>query len=104
MVLVSIIPNMLPLIMTAGLMGFIGIPLKPSTLLVFGIAFGMSVDDTLRFLAQYRLELSRNDWKIKKSVFATFNDAGIEYVLHLNSIVFWVFGVYAFQFWRNSSS
>ena len=49
MVLVSIIPNLLPLLMTAGLMGFLGIPLKPSTLLVFGIAFGMSVDDTLRF-------------------------------------------------------
>jgi predicted RND superfamily exporter protein len=89
MVLVSIIPNLLPLIMTAGLMGFLGIPLKPSTLLVFGIAFGMSVDDTLRFLAQYRLELSRNDWKIKKSVFATFDDAGIS--MFYTSIVLFLF-------------
>lgn len=93
MVLVSIIPNMLPLIMTAGLMGFIGIPLKPSTLLVFGIAFGMSVDDTLRFLAQYRLELSRNDWKIKKSVFATFNDAGLS-MFYTSIVLFFGFSVF----------
>lgn len=93
MVLVSIIPNLLPLLMTAGLMGFLGIPLKPSTLLVFGIAFGMSVDDTLRFLAQYRLELSRNDWRIKKSVFATFDDAGIS-MFYTSIVLFFGFSVF----------
>ncbi|HLP63496.1 efflux RND transporter permease subunit [Flavobacterium sp.] len=93
MVLVSIIPNLLPLIMTAGLMGFLGIPLKPSTILVFGIAFGMSVDDTLRFLAQYRLELSRNEWKIKKSVFATFDDAGIS-MFYTSIVLFFGFSVF----------
>lgn len=93
MVLVSIIPNLLPLLMTAGLMGFLNIPLKPSTILVFGIAFGMSVDDTLRFLAQYRLELSRNDWKIKKSVFATFDDAGIS-MFYTSIVLFFGFSVF----------
>ena len=93
MVLVSIIPNLLPLLMTAGLMGFLGIPLKPSTILVFGIAFGMSVDDTLRFLAQYRLELSRNEWKIKKSVFATFDDAGIS-MFYTSIVLFFGFSVF----------
>ncbi|MGH2665169.1 efflux RND transporter permease subunit [Flavobacterium sp.] len=93
MVLVSIIPNLLPLLLTAGLMGFLGIPLKPSTILVFGIAFGMSVDDTLRFLAQYRLELSRNDWKIKKSVFATFDDAGIS-MFYTSIVLFFGFSVF----------
>ena len=93
MILVSIIPNLLPLIMTAGLMGFLGIPLKPSTILVFGIAFGMSVDDTLRFLAQYRLELSRNDWKIKKSVYATFEDAGIS-MFYTSIVLFFGFSVF----------
>lgn len=77
MILVSLIPNMLPLLMTAGLMGFLDIPLKPSTILVFGIAFGMSVDDTIRFLSQYREELKKNNWKISKSVYATFSDAGL---------------------------
>lgn len=93
MVLVSIIPNLLPLLMTAGLMGFLDIPLKPSTILVFGIAFGMSVDDTLRFLAQYRLELSRNDWKIKKSVFATFDDSGTS-MFYTSIILFSGFSVF----------
>jgi len=93
MVLVSIIPNLLPLLMTAGLMGFLNIPLKPSTILVFGIAFGMSVDDTLRFLAQYRLELSRNDWRIKKSVFATFDDAGIS-MFYTSIVLFFGFSVF----------
>jgi hypothetical protein len=93
MVLVSIIPNLLPLLMTAGLMGFLGIPLKPSTLLVFGIAFGMSVDDTLRFLAQYRMELTRNDWKIKKSVLATFDDAGTS-MFYTSIILFFGFSVF----------
>lgn len=93
MVLVSIIPNLLPLLMTAGLMGFLGIPLKPSTLLVFGIAFGMSVDDTLRFLAQYRLELARNNWRIKKSVFATFDDAGIS-MFYTSIVLFCGFSVF----------
>ena len=93
MILVALIPNLLPLIMTAGLMGFLGIPLKPSTILVFGIAFGLSVDDTLRFLAQYRLELVRNDWKIKKSVFATFNDAGIS-MFYTSIVLFFGFSVF----------
>jgi predicted RND superfamily exporter protein len=93
MVLVSIIPNLLPLLMTAGLMGYLNIPLKPSTILVFGIAFGMSVDDTLRFLAQYRLELARNDWKIKKSVFATFDDAGLS-MFYTSIVLFFGFSVF----------
>ncbi|HWR94896.1 MAG TPA: MMPL family transporter [Flavobacterium sp.] len=93
MVLVSIIPNLLPLLMTAGLMGFLDIPLKPSTILVFGIAFGMSVDDTLRFLAQYRMELSKNNWKIKKSVFATFDESGTS-MFYTSIVLFSGFSVF----------
>ena len=76
MIFVALIPNLLPLLATAGLMGYLGIPIKPSTILVFGIAFGLSVDDTIRFLAQYRQELIRNNWKIKKSIFATLEEEG----------------------------
>lgn len=57
MVLVSMVPNFIPLIITAGVMGYFAIPIKPSTLLVFSIAFGISVDDTIHFLARYRREL-----------------------------------------------
>jgi len=93
MVLVSLIPNMLPLLLTAGVMGFLDIPLKPSTILVFGIAFGLSVDDTLRFLAQYREELKRNNWRIRRSVYATFNDAGLS-MFYTSIVLFFGFSVF----------
>ena len=65
MIIISLIPNLLPLLITAGLMGYIGIPIKPSTILIFSIAFGISVDDTIHFLAKYRQELQENKWQIK---------------------------------------
>lgn len=93
MVLVSLIPNLLPLLLTAGIMGFLDIPLKPSTILVFGIAFGLSVDDTIRFLSQYREELKKNNWKIRKSVYATFNDAGLS-MFYTSIVLFFGFSVF----------
>ncbi|MGL2992505.1 efflux RND transporter permease subunit [Flavobacterium sp. TSSA_36] len=93
MVIVAIIPNLLPLFLTAGLMGFLDIPLKPSTILVFGIAFGLSVDDTLRFLSQYREELKKNNWKIKKSVYATFNESGLS-MFYTSIVLFFGFSVF----------
>jgi predicted RND superfamily exporter protein len=65
MVVVSLLPNLIPLITTAALMGFFGIPIKPSTILVFSIAFGISVDDTIHFLAKYRQELTQTNWSIR---------------------------------------
>ncbi len=93
MVVVSLIPNLLPLMITAGLMGYLGIPLKPSTILVFSIAFGLSVDDTIHFLAQYRQELTRNNWKIKKSVFATLKEAGVS-MFYTSVVLFAGFSVF----------
>ncbi|MGA9637192.1 efflux RND transporter permease subunit [Flavobacterium sp.] len=93
MVIVSLIPNLLPLIITAGLMGYFGIPLKPSTILVFSIAFGLSVDDTIHFLAQYRQELKNNNWKIKKSVFATIKESGIS-MFYTSVVLFAGFSVF----------
>jgi predicted RND superfamily exporter protein len=93
MVIVSLIPNLLPLMITAGLMGYFGIPLKPSTILVFSIAFGLSVDDTIHFLAQYRQELANNDWKIKRSVFATIKESGIS-MFYTSVVLFTGFSVF----------
>lgn len=93
MVVISLIPNLLPLMITAGLMGYFGIPLKPSTILVFSIAFGLSVDDTIHFLAQYRQELTKNNWKIKKSVFATLKEAGIS-MFYTSVVLFAGFSVF----------
>ena len=93
MILVSLLPNILPLVMTAGLMGYLGIPIKPSTILVFSIAFGISVDDTIHFLAKYRQELKANDWKIKRSVYSTLKEAGIS-MFYTSVVLFFGFSVF----------
>jgi predicted RND superfamily exporter protein len=69
MILFSLIPNLIPLIITAGIMGYFGIPLKPSTVLVFSIAFGIAIDNAIRFLAKYQQELHRHNWDISKNSF-----------------------------------
>ena len=93
MILVSLIPNLLPLIITAGLMGFLGVPIKPSTILVFSIAFGISVDDTIHFLAKYRQELIANNWKIKKSVYAALRETGVS-MFYTSIVLFFGFSVF----------
>jgi len=93
MILISIIPNMLPLLITAGLMGFFGIPIKPSTILVFSIAFGISVDDTIHFLAKYRQELKANNWKIRKSVYAALRETGVS-MFYTSIVLFFGFLVF----------
>ena len=77
MIFVSVITNILPLCITSGLMGYLGIPLKPSTILVFSIAFGISVDNAIQFMAKYRHDLIQNNGKIKKSVFSALRETGI---------------------------
>lgn len=93
MILISLIPNMLPLLITAGLMGFLGIPIKPSTILVFSIAFGISVDDTIHFLAKYRQELLANNWKIRKSVYAALRETGVS-MFYTSIVLFFGFLVF----------
>ncbi|WP_165734325.1 RND family transporter [Polaribacter sp. 20A6] len=77
MIFISLLPNILPLLITAGLMGYFGIPIKPSTILVFSIAFGISVDDTIHFLAKYRQELMANNWRVKPSVYGALRETGV---------------------------
>jgi len=93
MILVSLIPNLLPLLITAGLMGYLGVPLKPSTILVFSIAFGISVDDTIHFLAKYRQELQANHWKIKISVYAALRETGVS-MFYTSIVLFFGFSVF----------
>lgn len=93
MILVSLIPNLLPLLITAGLMGYLGVPIKPSTILVFSIAFGISVDDTIHFLAKYRQELMVNNWKIKKSVYAALRETGVS-MFYTSIVLFFGFSVF----------
>lgn len=93
MIIVSLIPNLLPLLITAGLMGFIGVPIKPSTILVFSIAFGISVDDTIHFLAKYRQELQANHWRIRKSVYAALRETGVS-MFYTSIVLFFGFSVF----------
>ena len=93
MVIISLVPNILPLLFTAGVMGFLNIPIKPSTILVFSIAFGISVDDTIHFLVKYRQELIANNWKIRKSVFSSLRETGIS-MFYTSVVLFFGFSVF----------
>ncbi|TXE12708.1 MMPL family transporter [Seonamhaeicola algicola] len=93
MIIVSLIPNLLPLLVTAGLMGYLGVPIKPSTILVFSIAFGISVDDTIHFLAKYRQELQANNWKIKTSVYGALRETGVS-MFYTSIVLFFGFSVF----------
>jgi len=93
MILISLIPNIFPLLITAGLMGYLGIPIKPSTILVFSIAFGISVDDTIHFLAKYRQELKINNWRIKQSVYNALRETGVS-MLYTSIVLFFGFLVF----------
>jgi len=93
MIIISLIPNLLPLLITAGIMGFVGIPIKPSTILVFSIAFGISVDDTIHFLAKYRQELIENNWVIRPSVYAALRETGVS-MFYTSIVLFFGFSVF----------
>jgi predicted RND superfamily exporter protein len=93
MIVISLIPNLLPLIITAGVMGFSGIPLKPSTILVFSIAFGISVDDTIHFLAKYRQELIASKWKIKTAVYNALRETAVS-MFYTSIVLFFGFAVF----------
>ncbi|MGQ8337089.1 efflux RND transporter permease subunit [Sunxiuqinia sp. A32] len=94
MVIMSLIPNILPLIFTAAIMGFTGIPIKASTILVFSIAFGISVDNTIHFLAKYRQELSTTGWDIQRSVKLALQETGVS-MMYTFVVLFFGFGVYS---------
>jgi predicted RND superfamily exporter protein len=96
MVVISMIPNLVPLFITGGVMGFLGIPLKPSTLLVFSIAFGISVDDTIHYLAKYRQELKQQKWDPKECVLMAIRESGLG-MFYTSIVLFFGFSVFTFS-------
>jgi len=80
MILVSMVPNIIPLLITAAIMGFAGIPIKPSTIIVFSIALGISVDNAIQYLSRYRHELKVNDGAIKLSAINALREAGFSMI------------------------
>lgn len=88
-VVISLIPNFLPLMIMAGVMGFLGIALKPSTALVFSVAFGIAVDDSIHFLARYRLAMRMGD-TVPEAISNSFRDTGVS-MIYTSLILFFGF-------------
>ncbi|MEI9933668.1 MAG: MMPL family transporter [Ferruginibacter sp.] len=78
--LCSLIPNVIPLIVTAGIMGWAGVALKPSTVLVFSVALGIAIDITIRFLVNYKQELKQYDNNVIDTVSATIKNTGLSII------------------------
>jgi hydrophobe/amphiphile efflux-3 (HAE3) family protein len=93
MIVLSLIPNLLPQLLTAAMMGYFGISIRPSTILIFSIALGISVDNAIHFLSRYRLHLKQNNWEIKSSVMNALKETGFSMIY--SSIVLF-FGFYIF--------
>lgn len=93
MVLISLIPNIIPLLFTAAIMGYTGIPIKPSTILVFSIAFGISVDNAIHFLAKFRQELRINKGNRRKSVILALRETGFS-MMYTSITLFFGFAIF----------
>jgi predicted RND superfamily exporter protein len=92
--LISMVVNIVPLLITAGIMGWVGIPIKPSTVLVFSVALGITIDVTIRFLVNFKQELQRNDDGIANNVERTIRDTGLS-IIYTSLILIVGFGVFA---------
>lgn len=76
MIAISLIPNIIPLVMIAGLMGYFDVALRPSTVLIFSVVFGISVDDSIHFLAKYRQELFSNNFFVPLAISKSIRETG----------------------------
>lgn len=103
MIIISLIPNLIPLIMTAGMMGFLGINIKPSTILIFSIALGISVDNAIQYLSRYRLYLIFNNWQIKPSVISALKETGFS-MIYSSSVLFCGFAIFIFSSFGGTSA
>lgn len=103
MIIVSLLPNFIPLIATAGIMGYMGIALKPSTVLVFSIAFGISIDDALHFLAKYRQELTQHNWNIPKTISVALRETG-QSMIYTSIVLFAGFSIFILSDFGGTSS
>lgn len=93
MIVISLIPNLIPQLLTAAMMGYAGISIKPSTILIFSIALGISVDNTIHFLSRYRQQLLLNNWKIHESVLAALLETGFS-MIYSAVVLFFGFAIF----------
>ncbi|MGZ3866484.1 MAG: efflux RND transporter permease subunit [Bacteroidia bacterium] len=103
MILISIVPSLVALLITAGIMGIFHVPLKPSTILVFSIAFGISSDGTLYFLTKYRHEVKRNKLSMSDAVALTIHETGVS-MIYTALILTFGFGMFGFSSFGGTAS
>ncbi|RYD79381.1 MAG: Fis family transcriptional regulator [Sphingobacteriales bacterium] len=96
LVVITLIPNILAILVTAGIMGYFKIPLKPSTILVFSIAFGIAVDASFHFLVTYRMDLMLHNWDISKTITYALNQTGAS-IIYTSLVLFFGFGIFCFS-------
>jgi uncharacterized protein len=94
MIIISIIPNVIPLMLVGAIMGFANITLKPSTVLIFSIAFGISVDYAIHFLAKYKQELKANRYFVTVAVSKSMKETGSSMV-YTSIVLFMGFIIFA---------
>jgi len=92
----SLIPNIIPLLITAGVMGWVGIPLKPSTVLIFSVALGIAIDVTIRFLVNYKQELPLHNHDLKTTVIETIHSTGIS-IIYTSLVLIAGFVIFCFS-------
>jgi predicted RND superfamily exporter protein len=93
LIIISLVPNIIPMLFTAGLMGFLGIPLKPSTMIVFSVVLGIAIDDTIHFLTHYRVLLDKDSDHIH-AVVTALKETGLS-MIYTSIVLFAGFGIFA---------
>ena len=93
--LCSLLPNIIPLVITGGVMGWAGVPLKPSTVLVFSVALGIAIDITIRFLVNYKQQ-STPDADPKLTVVETIHSTGLS-IIYTSIVLIAGFVIFCFS-------
>ncbi len=96
MVLISFVPNVIPLFIVGAILGYTGIPLEPVTSIIFVVVFGIAVDDTIHFLSKYRLAL-HSSMSIEESIKVSFQESG-KAILFTTTVLFFGFMVMLFSY------
>lgn len=94
--LCSLIPNLVPLVITAGVMGWVGVPLKPSTVLIFSVALGIAIDITIRFLVNYKQEQGGSEQDRQRIVIETIHSTGIS-IIYTSLVLIAGFVIFCFS-------
>ena len=103
MVIIAIIPNFVPLLITAGTMGYLGVPLKPSTILIFSISFGITVDSTIHFVTTFRREIITHGKRVREALHETISEVGVS-MIYSGVAVCSGFGIFMFSEFQGTQS